>query len=178
MDQVNDREAQMEMGLIGTPDEFEFDFFRPLQLPRPTLQSRPIALSDASTSAGHPTPYIYGDALLALTDRLNSTGSYAEAAGLLHQLLEPSHGLLERLGEFFEAAGEKAKEAGKDSGFDLSDDLADAAAEMRDLGERLHLAEDQMRALATPPHPRWPAASPNRLPQLPALPPSPPRPLR
>ncbi|MFJ4828810.1 hypothetical protein ACIP79_02560 [Streptomyces sp. NPDC088747] len=90
----------------------------------------------------------YGDALLALTDRLNATESHADAAALLHQVLDPTSGLLERLGEFFEAAGEKAKEAEQDDGFDLHYDLGDAAANLRSLGEDLHTAVDRMRALA------------------------------
>ncbi|MGC0342726.1 hypothetical protein [Streptomyces sp. SLBN-8D4] len=111
--------------------------------------------------------YVYGDALLALTDRLNAAESHADAADLLHQILDPANGLLERLGEFFEAAGEKAKEAEEDDGFDLSHDLADAAAKIRNLGEVLHVAEDRMRALAPRvPAPRLPAA-PSRAPSLP-----------
>lgn len=90
----------------------------------------------------------YGDALLALTDRLNATESHADAAALLHQILDPTSGLLERLGEFFEAAAEKAKEAEQDDGFDLHYDLEDAAATLRSLGEDLHTAVDRMRALA------------------------------
>ncbi|WP_405884365.1 hypothetical protein OG747_40820 [Streptomyces sp. NBC_01384] len=121
--------------------------------------------------------YVYGDALRDLTDRLNGTESHADAATLLHQILEPTDGLLTQLGEFFEAASEKAKEAEEDDGFDLSYDLADAAAEVRNLGEVLHVAEDRMRAL-TPlaPAPRLPS-TPARAPSLPprALPPAPPR---
>lgn len=116
--------------------------------------------------------YVYGDALRALTDRINGAASYADAAALLHQILEPTHGLLSQLGEFFEAAGEKAKEAEEDDGFDLSYDLADAAAEIRNLAEVLHVAEDRMRAL-TPlaPAPRLPTP-----PSAPSIsPPPPPR---
>ncbi len=114
-----------------------------------------------------PAAYVYGDALLTLTDRLNGTESHAEAAVLLHQILEPTNGLLERLGEFLEAAGEKAKEAEQDDGFDLSYDLADAAAEIRNLGEVLHVAEDRMRSLTAPPKPHRSAASPAHAPRLP-----------
>ncbi|KQV94171.1 hypothetical protein [Streptomyces sp. Root369] len=121
--------------------------------------------------------YVYGDALRDLTDRLNGAESHADAAALLHQILEPTDGLLVQLGEFFEAAGEKAKEAEEDDGFDLSYDLADAAAEIRSLGEVLHVAEDRMRAL-TPlaPAPRLPS-TPAHAPSLPprALPSTPPR---
>ncbi|MGQ4333888.1 hypothetical protein [Streptomyces hayashii] len=110
---------------------------------------------------------VYGDALRALTDRLNEAESHADAAALLHQILEPTDGLLAQLGDFFEAAGEKAKEAGEDDGFDLSYDLADAAAEIRSLGEVLHVAEDRMRALISlAPAPRLPS-TPTRAPSLP-----------
>lgn len=132
---------------------------------------------DVSDTADRAPVYLYGDAMRALTDRLNQAGSHADSAALLHQILDPVNGLLERLGEFFEAAGEKAKEAEEDDGFDLSYDLADAAAEIRDLGEVLHVAEDRMRAL-TPlvPAPRLTPA-PARPPSIPsrALPPAQPR---
>ncbi|MFE0207388.1 hypothetical protein [Streptomyces sp. NPDC058985] len=106
-----------------------------------------------------------------LTDRLNGAESHADAAALLHQILEPTDGLLTQLGEFFEAAGEKAKEAEEDDGFDLSYDLADAAAEIRQLGEVLHVAEDRMRALTPlPPPPRAAPARASALP--PASPPA------
>ncbi|BDH07209.1 hypothetical protein [Streptomyces seoulensis] len=81
--------------------------------------------------------------------------AYAEAAALIHQIADPVHGLLKRLGDFFEAAGEKAKEAEQDDGFDLSYDLADAAVEVRRLVEVLNAAEDHMRVLtSSPPLPR------------------------
>ncbi|MCX4588581.1 hypothetical protein OG819_02120 [Streptomyces sp. NBC_01549] len=131
-------------------------------------------------TADHASNHVYGDAILALTDRLNGAESHADVAALLHQILDPINGLLERLGEFFEAAGEKAKEAEEDDDFDLPDDLADAAAELRNLGEVLHVAKDRMRAL-TPlvPAPRLPSTA-ARAPSLPsrALPPAEPRHMR
>ncbi|GAA2530500.1 MULTISPECIES: hypothetical protein [Streptomyces] len=141
---------------------------------QPRAQQSP----DLTPSAARTSAYVYGDALLALTDRLNGTESHADAAAMLHQILDPTDGLLERLGEFFEAAGEKAKEAEHDDGFDLSYDLADAAAEIRNLGEVLHVAEDRMRALSTPPPAPRPSAALPRTPRLPALPPAQPRPRR
>ncbi|MFI8880278.1 hypothetical protein [Streptomyces sp. NPDC055243] len=138
--------------------------------PAPPTPLTGTALDVCDTAERTP---VYGDAMRALTDRLNGAESHADAAALLHQILEPSDGLLAQLGEFFEAAGEKAKEAEEDDGFDLSYDLADAAAEVRNLGEVLHVAEDRMRAL-TPlvPAPRFPST-----PALPprALPAAPPR---
>lgn len=137
----------------------------------------PSKTPDAPASADSAPSYVHGDAMLALTDRLNGAESHADAAALLHQVLDPVNGLLERLGEFFEAAGEKAKGAEEDDGVDLSYDLADAAAEIRSLGEVLHMADDRMRAL-TPlaPTPR-PLSAPACAPSLPlrALPPVQPR---
>ncbi|MFC9502733.1 hypothetical protein [Streptomyces sp. NPDC057002] len=132
---------------------------------KPTQPTPPAR--DVPGTSNRGSDYVYGDALRALTDRLNGAESHADAADLLHQILEPTDGLLAQLGEFFEAAGEKAKEAEEDDGFDLSYDLAEAAAEIRNLGEVLHVAEDRMRAL-TPqePAPRRPA-SPTRQPALP-----------
>ncbi|MGW6454386.1 hypothetical protein ACWF94_00405 [Streptomyces sp. NPDC055078] len=107
-----------------------------------------------SDTADHTSPYVYGDALLALTDQLNGAETHADAAALLHQILDPTSGLLERLGDFFEAAGEKAREAETDDGFDLRDGLDEAAADLRQLGERLHFAVEQMRDLGVPQQPQ------------------------
>ncbi|MGQ4480265.1 hypothetical protein [Streptomyces sp. SAS_276] len=155
------------------------DSNRPTRITNGTLHDSHItATTDTSTAqaAGthHAPMYIHGDALLALTDQLNGTDAYPAAAAILHQVLEPTHGLLERLGEFFEAAGEKAKEAEQDDGFDLAYDLADAAAEIRSLGEALHLAEDRMRSLAPTPRPHRTTATgtPTPWPPPPGLPPA------
>ncbi|MER6500155.1 hypothetical protein ABT218_12370 [Streptomyces sp. NPDC001455] len=121
-----------------------------------------------SDDAYRTSAYVYGDAILALTGQINGTESHADAAALLHQILDPTSGLLERLGEFFEAAGEKAKEAEEDDGFDLSHDLSDAAAEIRNLGEVLRIAEDRMRALTPPPPASGHPAAPSRTPSLPS----------
>jgi hypothetical protein len=160
-----------QLGLLPHP-------FSLAQTPRPatpTLQT-PEAPDVCDTAERTPV-YVYGDALRALTDQLNGAESHADAAALLHQILEPTNGLLAQLGEFFEAAGEKAKEAEEDDGFDLSYDLADAAAEIRNLAEVLHVAEDRMRAL-TPlvPAPQLPS-TPARPPSLPprVVPPAQPR---
>ncbi|MEV3898274.1 hypothetical protein [Streptomyces anulatus] len=131
----------------------------------------------APESANHGPVYTYGDALLALTDRLNGTESYADAAALMHQILDPVNGLLERLDEFFEPAAEKAKDSEEDDGFDLSYDLADAAAEVRTLTQALDTAEARMRTLTplapTPQAPSSAAHAPSLPPR--ALPTAPPR---
>ncbi|KOT79110.1 hypothetical protein ADK70_31860 [Streptomyces rimosus subsp. pseudoverticillatus] len=51
MNQVADREAQIEQGLIDTYDDYEFDFTspaRPAQQPRPARQSPPIPTGSAA----------------------------------------------------------------------------------------------------------------------------------
>ncbi|MEU5626246.1 hypothetical protein [Streptomyces tendae] len=143
----------------------------------PRVSPAPPEARDAPATPQRGSRYVYGDALRDLTDRLNAAESHAAAAALLHQILEPTEGLLAQLGEFFEAAGEKAKEAEEDDGFDLSYDLADAAAEVRNLSEVLLVAEDRMRAL-TPlaPAPRLPSVPANASPLPPrVLPPASPK---
>ncbi|MFD4119097.1 hypothetical protein ACFWSJ_37345 [Streptomyces niveus] len=93
----------------------------------------------------------HGRHLLALTDQLNGTETYDQAADLVEEILDPVDGALERLADFFEAAGEKAKESDADDGFDLAHDFEEAAVDIRRLNEDLHLAVDRMRALTTPP---------------------------
>ncbi|MGW5096372.1 hypothetical protein ACWEQ1_17565 [Streptomyces nodosus] len=148
---INHRLAQLDLLPHPVPPHGS-PHVHPLQPMR-----RPPAREAPGTPDRGPV-YAYGDALRDLTDRLNGAQSHANAAALLHQILEPTDGLLTQLGEFFEAAGEKAKEAEEDDGFDLSYDLADAAAEIRSLQEVLHVAEDRMRALTPPvPAPQQPS---------------------
>ncbi|AXG80767.1 hypothetical protein [Streptomyces paludis] len=148
----------------------------PHPLPATPTRHPPEAPEVSNTANDGAPAYVHGDALRALTERINGTESHGDAAALLHQILEPTDGLLTQLGEFFEAAGEKAKEAEEDDGFDLSYDLADAAAEIRNLGEVLHVVEDRMRAL-TPlaPAPRT-TSTQGRPPSLPPRIPSPAQP--
>ncbi|GAA1160000.1 hypothetical protein GCM10009654_15240 [Streptomyces hebeiensis] len=127
-----------------------------------TLEGKPVPVTTAlkpGTPEPPPSAYGWGDALLDLTDRLNESTS-GEAAELLDQILAPTHGLLERLGDFFEAAGEKAKESEQDDGFDLRDEFDNAAAEIRRLTEDLHVAGDRMRALTPPSQPHRSRVSP------------------
>ena len=170
IDVIDHRLAQL--GLLPHP---AVPHESPPRAPGPT--DSPAPSRDNPGKPDRDPAYVYGDALRDLTDRLNGAESHADAAALLHQILEPTDGLLVQLGEFFEAAGEKAKEAKEDDGFDLSYDLADAAAEIRSLGEVLHVVEDRIRAL-TPlaPSPRLPS-TPARAASLPprALPSAPPR---
>ncbi|MEU6231375.1 hypothetical protein [Streptomyces sp. NPDC047042] len=113
---------------------------------RMTLPSTP------TDPAGH---YLLGRHVLDLTDQLNASASYEEAAYLVDQVLEPIDGLLERLAEFFEAAAEKANDSGREEGLDLHDDLQEAAATVRALGEDLHVVVDRIHALASPPRLSW-----------------------
>ena len=131
-----------QLGLLPTPSSPTAR--TPVSAAEPALRTP----KPADVSGNADRTFVYGDVLLALTDRLNATESPTDAAALLHQILDPTSGLLERLGEFFEAAAEKAKESEQDDGFDLHYDLQDAAATLRSLGEDLHTAVDRMRALA------------------------------
>ncbi|MET9564754.1 hypothetical protein [Streptomyces tauricus] len=136
-----------QLGLLPPP-------LAPTEAPRPPSPAPAPRLPTVpdGTDTDRAPVYTYGDALRALTDQLNAAQSHADAAVLLHQILEPTNGLLAQLGDFFEAAEEKAKEAEENDGFDLSYELADAAAEIRNLAHALDAAEDRMRAL-TPPGP-------------------------
>ncbi|MVO90287.1 hypothetical protein GPA10_37450 [Streptomyces sp. p1417] len=119
--------------------------------PAPSGQAQPVAQPGPTTPTDPEGRYVYGRQILALTDQLNATDSYEQAAELTDQVLEPTDRLLERLAEFFEAAAEKAQESDHDDGFDLRNDLQDAATALRELGEDLHVAADRMRALAPRP---------------------------
>ncbi|MCA1223239.1 hypothetical protein [Streptomyces sp. 8L] len=111
-------------------------------------------------AASQDPPYAVADALVALTDQLRNADSYDQAADLTNQILDPIDGLLERLSDFFDAAGDKAAESGPcDDGPDLPTDLKDAARDIRYLGEVLAMAADHMRAL-TPPHVSGPKTAP------------------
>ncbi|MFE7119836.1 hypothetical protein ACFU99_30900 [Streptomyces sp. NPDC057654] len=55
MDQVADREAQMEQGFIDTYDEYEFDYttpVRPAQPPHPADHTQPSPLRSTSHRSG------------------------------------------------------------------------------------------------------------------------------
>ncbi|MFI5804387.1 hypothetical protein [Streptomyces sp. NPDC051561] len=111
--------------------------------------------------------YVLGHQILALTDQLGNTNSPAEAAALLTHVLEPTDGLLARVAEFFEAAGEKAKESEHDDGFDLCADLEDVALDLRtclnnrgDAVERMHALGDGLQPVAKRPMSSAPAPAP------------------
>ena len=91
--------------------------------------------------------------LLDLTDRLNGIPDPGRASVLVDQILHPDDGLLARLAELFEAAGEKVKESEDDDAFDLAADFEDAAVHLRDIGDTLHGATERMAALAPAPAP-------------------------
>jgi hypothetical protein len=70
--------------------------------------------------------------VLDLTDRMYGSGTYAEAAAALDEVLAPRNGLL-RLEEFFEAAAEQISAFQDPEGWELADQFADAAAQFSDL---------------------------------------------
>lgn len=100
---------------------------------------------------------VYAQQILALTDQLNGAETYETAADLTEHAVDPNDGVLVRLSEFFEAAAEQAKASETDAGWDLSYVFEDAATTITSLGEDLHIASDQMRALGTPRKPSWQA---------------------
>ncbi|TXL84193.1 hypothetical protein [Streptomyces sp. IB2014 016-6] len=51
-----------------------------------------------------------------MTDRLNGTESHNQAADLVNEILDPLDGTLERLADFFEAAGEKPESPTRTTG--------------------------------------------------------------
>lgn len=125
----------------------------------PGAQAEAPALTTPTDPGGH---HVYGLAILALTDQLNAAASNKEAAAIVEYILEPIDGLLARLSELFDAAGEKAKqsESEQDEGLDLADDFESAASDVRFLNERLHSAVVRLRALDPPPHTSRPMAPP------------------
>ncbi|MCF3178711.1 hypothetical protein IPZ70_01925 [Streptomyces polychromogenes] len=106
--------------------------------PAPAAQGPP-PLTTPSDPDGR---YAYGLLLLDLTDRLSGAPD-----------LDRADGLLTRLADFFEAAGEKAKESEADDAFDLGADFEETAAQLRDIGETLHDATERMTALTPTPSP-------------------------
>ncbi|WP_411573542.1 hypothetical protein [Streptomyces fradiae] len=100
---------------------------------------------------------VHGHQVLRLTDELNGAETYETAASLTDHVLDPNDGVLVRLSEFFEAAAEQARASGTDAGWDLSYDFAEAAAALTSLGEDLHDAADQLRALDQSAKPSWQA---------------------
>ncbi|MGW7523034.1 hypothetical protein [Streptomyces sp. NPDC054783] len=110
------------------------------------------AITTPSDPQGKRVP---GQQILRLTDELNGAETYESAAELTEHVLDPNDGVVVRLSEFFEAAAEQAKTSETDAGWDLSYDLAEAAATLASLGEELHDAADQLRALDRPAKPSW-----------------------
>lgn len=96
---------------------------------------------------------VHGHQILRLTDELNGAETYETAADLADQVLDPHDGVLVRLSEFFEAAAEQAKASESDAGWDLSHDFREVAATLTDVGEDLHVAAEQLRALHHPAKP-------------------------
>ncbi|WP_282697780.1 hypothetical protein [Streptomyces sp. CC208A] len=106
-----------------------------------------------SASADEPDArFPYGRLLFALTARVSASTDERQIAALLHQVLDGNDGLLTRLGEFFDAAADKARARdrndGDDDAFYLAKDLAEAATRLRRLGEDLHVVPERMAGLA------------------------------
>lgn len=115
--------------------------------PPPPAQPEPATAPGAFTSSDPAGRYLYGRQILALTDQLRGSTSYQDAASLIDQITEPIDGLLDRLADFFEAAGETAQDSETEEGFDLRADFEDAAVTVRTVNEHLHVAAEKLHAL-------------------------------
>lgn len=102
--------------------------------------------------------YAEGHQVLALTDQLNDAATHQEAAQITERVLDPGDGVLVRLGQFFEAAAERARASATDAGEELSHRFDDAVVALADLEEDLHTAASQLRALGEPQRPSWQAS--------------------
>ncbi|MGW2331585.1 hypothetical protein ACWC5C_38360 [Streptomyces sp. NPDC001700] len=97
----------------------------------------------------------FGHQILTLTDQLAGATTYDEAAETAEHVLDEADGVLAQLGQFFEAAVEKAKESETDEGWELAYKFEDAGATLTALSDELHDAGDRMRDLDPPPAARW-----------------------
>lgn len=98
---------------------------------------------------------VIGYSGLTLLDQLNGATTYGTAADIVNEVLDPDDGVLERLGDFFEAAAVQTNAADTDAGWELAHYFEDAAATVRDLGTDLHGASDRMRDLGPPAERSW-----------------------
>lgn len=98
---------------------------------------------------------VIGHSVLTLVDHLNGATTYAAAAGVVDEVLDPDDGVLARLGDFFEAAAVQANAADTEGGWELSYLFEDAAATVREIGTDLHAASDRMRDLGPPAKQSW-----------------------
>ncbi|WP_329309206.1 hypothetical protein [Streptomyces microflavus] len=93
----------------------------------------------------------YGNLLRSLTAAISADPGLRATAAVLHQLVDGNDGLLTRLAELFDTAADQArahdKDDGDDDAFYLAKDLAEAAAQVRRLGEDLHVAPERMASL-------------------------------
>lgn len=98
---------------------------------------------------------VVGHSVLTLVDQLNGATAYETAADIVNEVLDPDDGVLERLGDFFEAAAVQSNAADTEAGWELAHCFEDAAATVRDLGTDLHGTADRMRDLGPPADRSW-----------------------
>jgi hypothetical protein len=102
-----------------------------------------------TTPAGPQQAPSLGDQLLAVTDRIRGAESGAALAGALAPLLHAEHGVLERVREALEAAGEQVTDL-DDEAYQLSDRFGFASEFLTAAQGELLGTEEELRRVAVP----------------------------
>ncbi|MGW2056245.1 hypothetical protein ACWCOZ_20420 [Streptomyces sp. NPDC001840] len=116
-----------------------------------------LDVSPVTTPADPRGTRVHGQRIRALTEQLTAADTYATAASLTEEVLDPIDGVLARLSEFFDAAAKQANAADDEDGFDLGGRFTDAARRLTEISEDLHVGSDRLRALGPPAVPNWQA---------------------
>ncbi|MFE7124911.1 hypothetical protein [Streptomyces sp. NPDC057617] len=103
--------------------------------------------------------YVAGGQILRLTDHIRGAANAAEAAHAVDQLLDPADGVLVRLQEALEAAGEQVTDF-DDEAWELADRLTAAAEQLTTVGEELAGTAAEIRILDSPP--QWESSDRSR----------------
>ncbi|MDX3855897.1 hypothetical protein [Streptomyces sp. AK02-01A] len=111
----------------------------------------PALDADRLTTPTDPSgAYVAGAQVLRLTDDIRGAANAAEAARAIDQLLDPADGVLVRLQEALEAAGEQVTDLDDDA-WELSDRLTVASEQLATVGEELAGTAAEIRILDSPP---------------------------
>ncbi|MFF3750557.1 hypothetical protein ACFYYH_08875 [Streptomyces sp. NPDC002018] len=94
--------------------------------------------------------YVAGAQVLRLTDNIRGAANAAEAAHAVDQLLDSADGVLVRLQEALEAAGEQVTDLDDDA-WELADRLTAASEQLASVGEELAGTAAEIRILDSPP---------------------------
>jgi hypothetical protein len=96
-------------------------------------------------------PHSLGGQLLAITDRIRGAESGAELADALAPLLHAEHGVLERVREALEAAGEQITDL-DDEAYQLADRFGFASEFLTAAQDELLGADEDLHRIAVPAH--------------------------